>query len=68
MASGQLRSAISRKSDHKSVVATGHEQNIISSKTDLDIIMHDQTIICKQFFVGHMVGSQPMKMGKKSIE
>ena len=35
---------------------------------NLDGITHDQTIICRQLFAGHLVGSQPMKMGEKSIE
>ena len=36
---------------HKSVMSTAHEQNIICSKT----------LICRQLFAGHMVGSRPMK-------
>ena len=35
------------------------------SKTDLDGITHEQTIICRQLSAGHVVGSQPMKMGEK---
>ena len=41
---------------------------LFAAKTDLDGITHEQTIICRQLFAGHVVGSQPMKMGKKSIE
>ena len=33
---------------HKSVVSVTHEQNIIRSKTRLDSIAHEQTIICRQ--------------------
>ena len=57
----------SHKSDHKkekSVVSFMHEQNIISSRTQLDNIAHEQTIICRQLFTGHMVGSRPMKRKK----
>ena len=35
------------------------------AKTDLDGITHEQIIICRQLFAGHVVGSQPMKMGEK---
>ena len=54
----------SRKSDHKkerSVVSFTHEQNIIFSQTHLDKITHEQTIICRQLFAGHMVSSRPVK-------
>ena len=57
----------SRKSDHKketSTVSFMHVQNIICSQTQLDGIAHEQTIICRQLFVGHVVGSQPMKRKK----
>ena len=37
---------------------------LFAAKTDLDGITHEQTIICRQLFAGHVVGSQPMKMGK----
>ena len=33
-------------------------QNIISSQTQLDDIVHEQTIICRQLFTGHVVGAQ----------
>ena len=42
-----------------------HERNISCSKTQLDGIAHEQTIICRQLFAGHMVGSRPMKRKKK---
>ena len=41
---------------------------LFAAKTDLDGITHEQTIICRHLFAGHMVGSQPVKMGEKSIE
>ena len=34
------------------------------SQTQLDDIAHEQTIICRQLFAGHMVGSRPMKKKK----
>ena len=49
----------SRKSNRK-------KQNIVCSQTQLDDIAHEQTIICRQLFAGHMVGSLPMKR-KKNI-
>ena len=33
---------------------------------NLDSIMHDQTITCRQLFAGHVVGSRPMK-GKEKM-
>ena len=57
----------SRKSDRKkekSTVSFTHVQNIICSQTQLDGIAHEQTIICRQLFAGHVVGSQPMKRKK----
>ena len=41
---------------HKSVVSITREENIICSKT----------LICRQLFAGHVVGSEPMK-GKEKI-
>ena len=40
---------------HKSVVSITHEQNIICSKT----------LICRQLFAGHEIGSRPMKRKEK---
>ena len=40
---------------HKSVVSITHEQNIICSKT----------LICRQLFAGHVVGSRSMKRKEK---
>ena len=34
-----------------------HEQNVICSQTQLDDIAHEQTIIWKQLFARHLVGS-----------
>ena len=42
------------------------EQNIICSQTQLDNIAHEDTIICRQLFAGHVVGFQPIKR-KKSL-
>ena len=60
----------SRKSDRKkekSTVSFTHVQNIICSQTQLDGVAHEQTIICRQLFVGHVVGSRPMKRKKKLL-
>ena len=40
---------------HKSVVSITHKQNIICSKT----------LICRQLFAGHVVGSRKMKRKEK---
>ena len=57
----------SRKSDRnndKSVVLFTHEQNIIcsqtQSQTQFDDIAHEQTIICRLLFAGHLVGFRPI--------
>ena len=58
----------SRKSDRKkeeSTVSFKYVHNInIFSQTQLEGIAHEQTIICRQLFAGHVVGSQPMKRKK----
>ena len=46
------------------MVSFTHGQNIICSQAQLDDIAHEQTIICRQFFAGHVVGSRPMKRKK----
>ena len=59
----------SRKSDRKkekSTVSFTYVQNIICSQTQLDGIAHEQTIICRQLFAGHVVNSPPMKRMKKN--
>ena len=38
-----------------------HEQNIIGIKIRLDGTTHEHTIICRQLFAGHVMGSRPMK-------
>jgi len=60
----------SRKSDRKkdkSVVSFTYEKNIICSQTKLDDIAHEQTIICRQLFAGHVVSALPMKR-KKNLQ
>ena len=38
------------------------------AKSLLDTYVHEQTIICRQLFIGHMVGSGPMKKeGKNEV-
>ena len=41
-----------------------HEQNSICSQKQLNHIAHGHTIICRQLFAGHVVGSRPMKRKK----
>ena len=69
----------SRKSDRqkeKRKVSFTHMQNIICSQSDLQPntsktqlygIAHKQTIICRQLFAGHVVGSRPMKRKKNLL-
>ena len=59
----------SRKSDRKekSVVYFTHEEKIICSQTHFDDIAHEQTIIYKQLFADHVVGSWPIKRKKHSL-
>ena len=45
----------------ENVVPITHEQNIICSKTRLDVTTHEQTIIFRQLFAGHVVGSRRME-------
>ena len=61
----------SLKSDHKkekSTVSFTHVRNIICSQTQLDRIAHEQSIICRQLFAGHVVGSRPMKRKKNLLQ
>ena len=37
---------------HKSLASITHEHNVIRSKTQLDRIGQEQTIICRQLFAG----------------
>ena len=60
----------SRKSDRKkerSTVSFMHVRNIICSQTQLDGIAHEQTIIWRQLFAGHVVGSRPTKRKKNLL-
>ena len=41
----------------ESVVSFTHEQNSICSQNQLNDIAHEHTIICRQVFAGHVVGS-----------
>ena len=41
-----------------------HEQNVIGGQAKLDDITREQTVICRQLFAGHVVGSRPMKRTK----
>ena len=43
------------------MVSFVHEQNSICSQKQLNDIAHEHTIICRQLFAGHVVGSRPMK-------
>ena len=45
------------------MVSFMHKQNSICSQ-QVKGITHEQTIICRQLFAGHMVGSRPMKRKK----
>ena len=45
-----------------------HEQNITCTQTRLDDIAHEQAIICRQLFAGHMVDSWPMKRKKNLLQ
>ena len=50
------------------MVSFTHEQNSICSHKlshkQLNDLAHEHTIICKQLFAGHEVGSRPMKRKK----
>ena len=50
------------------MVSSTHEQNSICSqklnRKKLNDIAHEHTIICRQLFAGHVVGSRPMKRKK----
>ena len=45
----------SRKSDHKK------DESVILFCIEQNIILREQTIICRQLFAGHVVGFRPMK-------
>ena len=46
------------------MVSSTHEQNSICSQKKLNDIAHEHTIICRQLFAGHVVGSRPTKRKK----
>ena len=46
------------------MVSFTHEQNSICSQKQLNDIAHEHTIICRQLFAGHVVGSRPMKRNR----
>ena len=46
------------------MVSFTNEQNSICSQKQLNDIAHEHTIICRQLFAGHVVGSRPMKRKK----
>ena len=57
----------SRKSDRKRekrALLFTYEQKIICSETQLEDIALEQTIICRQVFAGHVVGSRAIKKKK----
>ena len=45
----------------KNTVSFMHVQNIICSQTQVDGIVHGQTIICRQLFVGHGLSANEKK-------
>ena len=47
------------------MITIPHEQNVICSKTHFDSSAHEQMIICRQLFEGHVVGSWCMKKKEK---
>ena len=58
------------KSDRKKergTVSFTQVQNIICSQTQLDDIAHGQTIICRQLFAGHVMGTRPMNRKKNLL-
>ena len=62
--SWQLREAICHFSLEN--VPITHEPNIICSKTRLDGTTHEQTIICRQLFAGHVVDPRPIERKEKT--
>lgn len=50
-----------------SVITFTHEQNIFCSETRLDGSAHENSIICRQLFAMHLVGSRPIeKVGQNA--
>ena len=60
----QLKETIHHLS-HVIVVTTTHKQNIICGKAPLDCTTHEHTIIFRQLFACHVVGSRPVKRKTK---
>ena len=58
----------SDRNKETSTVSFTHQKNIICSQTLLDGIVHEQTIICRQLFAGHVVVSWPMKRKKNLLQ
>ena len=54
----EARERSARHFSHKSVVSVTHEQNIIYCKT----------LVYRQIFTGHVVGSRPMKRKEKFLD
>ena len=50
---------------HKTVVQLRMSKKLFAAKTHLDGTTHEQTIICRQLFTGHLVGSRPVKRKEK---
>jgi len=50
----------------KGAVTITHKEIIIRSKACSDNTSFEQTIICRQLLIGHVVGSQPMKEKKNA--
>ena len=49
------------------MVSFTNEKNIVCSQTKLNDIAHEETIICRQLFAVHVVGSRSMKR-KKNLQ
>ena len=49
------------------MVSFTHEQNSICSQKQLNDIVSEHTIICRQLFAGHVVGSRLMKRKKHFV-
>ena len=69
------RSFVGRRPTHlRPKPETAHEKPLGTSvyylqrQTQLADIAHEQTFICRQFFVGHVVGFRPMKRTKICIQ
>ena len=52
----------------ESVLSIFTHFSLSCSRTPFDGITHEQTIICRQLFAGHVIRSPPMKRKKKCAE